>query len=203
MVNPRNPLATTTLSDLADLADDTVAWVEARLIHTPQGATLPKAHALCLAQRLDRLTNPSHVPPNSQKPLLVRVSFNEWAVELHDGNAALTDALAPEDGALWGKPLNERIATRLSSDPNAVAGVLTALRLMESGLREMAGGPSVASQSKGRGRPPGTDPDRDRRWAGAWESGRYRTKADCAQALETDERDLKLALDRERKRRKK
>lgn len=60
---------------------------------------------------------------------------------------------------------------------------------------------SVSIPTK-RGRPADTDPARDARWSDAWGSGRYKTYADCAREFSTTGRDLKLALDRHRKRTK-
>ncbi len=75
-------------------------------------------------------------------------------------------------------------------------------------LRSPTGGGSTAGDltRKRRGRPKDAvfyDPKKDRRYWDSWKSRRYKTYADCAQAQQITEQELRLAIDRERKRRKK
>jgi hypothetical protein len=53
-----------------------------------------------------------------------------------------------------------------------------------------------------RGRKPDTDPKDDQRVADAWASGRHKSHEELANALGRKERDVKLALDRARWRRR-
>lgn len=52
-----------------------------------------------------------------------------------------------------------------------------------------------------RGRPQDTDPKADARVFDAWQTGNYKKFADLARELKIERRDVKLAIDRERKRR--
>jgi len=54
-----------------------------------------------------------------------------------------------------------------------------------------------------RGRPADTDQKQDRRIVDAWKSGEYKSYEDLARALGLARRDVELACERERKRRKK
>ena len=60
----------------------------------------------------------------------------------------------------------------------------------------------VAQVKTRRGRKPDTDADQDRRMAEAWETGVYKNKAALGLAFNKTERDVILALDRDRKRRR-
>ena len=73
-------------------------------------------------------------------------------------------------------------------------GYLAALRLV---------GDAAADPFKKRrkgGRPPDRDANADAKLAEAWESGQYRTHAELARAMKEGEREVKLALERHRKR---
>jgi hypothetical protein len=56
---------------------------------------------------------------------------------------------------------------------------------------------------KRRGRPSGTDRQKDQSVRDAWQTGRYKKHAELARELRMSEREVRLALDRVRKRRKK
>ena len=97
-------------------------------------------------------------------------------------------AFSPTDVALIGKMRD------------ALAGTLTGT------AKDKATGASKSSSStskKKRGRPTDTDHAADRRIYDAWKTGQHLTKEDLARALNRPIREIKLALDRERKRRKK
>jgi hypothetical protein len=54
-----------------------------------------------------------------------------------------------------------------------------------------------------RGRPRDTDQEEDRRILNAWDTGRHPTYAALARELHLTERDVKLAIDRQKKRQRK
>jgi hypothetical protein len=71
---------------------------------------------------------------------------------------------------------------------------------------EPTGEPARAEQAEGsrpkrrRGRKTDTDPTADRRVADAWQTGSYKDYEECGQALGMSGREVKLAIDRDRKR---
>ncbi len=60
--------------------------------------------------------------------------------------------------------------------------------------------PRRTSPRKKPGRKPDTDPKKDKQIADAWKTGQYKTYEDCAEELGKTQREVKLAIDRDRKR---
>jgi hypothetical protein len=62
--------------------------------------------------------------------------------------------------------------------------------------------PAAPARQKRRGRKPGTDPKADRRIADAWRTGSYKEYKDLAREVGMSEREVGLAIDRDRHRRR-
>jgi hypothetical protein len=61
----------------------------------------------------------------------------------------------------------------------------------------------MPARRRGRPQDKTIDPEQDRRILDAWETGNYHNFKELAQAFNLEEREVKLAIDRERKRRAK
>jgi hypothetical protein len=74
--------------------------------------------------------------------------------------------------------------------------------LAESEFRRSEPLQDTGSRRPKRGRPADTNAKEDRRIADAWDSGQHKTYEDLANILHLSKRDVELAIDRDRKRRK-
>jgi hypothetical protein len=134
---------------------------------------------------------------------IVRKWENRWKREAP--RAATTDSLREKDevlsyelGSEWGDLGEEAISIAWH-----LKGLATRCDHKEEEARATSDTANVAIHSgskKKRGRPRDTDPKKDQQIAEAWQTGQHRTKADLATALNIPQHEVRLALDRHRKR---
>jgi hypothetical protein len=125
--------------------------------------------------------------PTPEDEVRYRVHAASRVADIRERLAHVPELLAQFDLAGAGPP-----AVRLAE----IAALITSTG--PSGVTDKPPSPSRLKANRRSGRPPDANPQVDQQIAAAWRSKAYKTYADLAIALHMKEREVRLALDRER-----